>query len=296
MSGSVSGIPVDAARDGSGVLVLARGTGLTVERVAGGRAGAGQVITRSRRVRQARIVTSPRGSAVVVWSINGEILSSRRPTRAARFGPARVVSRHPGAAAGLRVLDPRPDGIPAVVCLVAARATPVSTARRELGCQPSGFGVGVPQLLARTAGGGSILTWSATGDPGLAAVTFARLPGSDDWSPGTLAVAGSRGGVQIEALQTVEGGRAALVTQVVDPVFPRDLARVRRRAAAGRRRGRRPHRRAADAGRRDPIGRHVPDRRVGATPGRRGLATPDRAPALPAEPAGTLRRGRPQPA
>lgn len=227
MSGSVSGKPVDAARDGSGVLVLARGTGLTVERVAGGRAGAGQVITRSRRVRQARIVTSPRGSAVVVWSINGEILSSRRPTRAARFGPARVVSRHPGAAAGLRVLDPRPDGIPAVVCLVAARATPVSTARRELGCQPSGFGVGVPQLLARTVGGGSILTWSATGDPGLAAVTFARLPGSDDWSPGTLAVAGSRGGVQIEALQTVEGGRAALVTQVVDPVFPRDLARVR---------------------------------------------------------------------
>lgn len=123
--------------------------------------------------------------------------------------------------------DPRPDGVPAEVCLVAVRATPAATTRRELGCQPSGIGVGVPQLLARTAGGGSILTWSTPGQPGLAAVTFSRLAGSDDWSAGTLAIAGSRGGVQIEELQPVARRRTALVTQMVDPVFPRDGGRVR---------------------------------------------------------------------
>ena len=121
----------------------------------------------------------------------------------------------------------RPDGVAADVCLVATRVTPGATARRELGCQPSGIGVGVPQLLARTAGGGSMLTWSVAAPPGIGATTFARLPGSDDWSAPALAVAGSRGSMQIEELQTVDGGRTALVTQNVLPVFPRDLGRLR---------------------------------------------------------------------
>lgn len=358
VAGTVPDRPIDAARDGAGVLVLTKGrVELRVSRVSQGRVAPPQVITRERRVRQAYVLTSPRGSAVVVWSTNGEILASRRPTRNARFGPARIVSRHPGAATGAaaglmaapapdgRVLaawwggpaggrlgiqaaelgidgawstpvdasggtypptggspprgasfapgagggwvigwtesagapgalapstlvttrrtgrewEPtlrqpvgelwsapvilgtgtetvaawvegrgrRPDGVAADVCLVATRTIPGATTRRELGCQPSGIGVGAPQQLARTSGGGSALTWSVTGQPGLAAATFARTAGSDDWSAPVLAVAGSRGSVQIEELQTVNGGRTALVTQNVLPVFPRDLGRLR---------------------------------------------------------------------
>ena len=358
--GTVTDRPVDAARDGAGVLVLTRGRlTLTVSRISGGRVGPPQVITRDRRVRQARVLTSPRGSAVVVWSINGEILASRRPTRTGRFGPSRVVSRHRGAATGAaagliaasapdgRVLaawwggpaggrlgiqtaelgvdgswstpvdasggtyppptlttgasapvgasfapgagggwivgwtetvgvppaasstlattrrggtawEPtvrqpvgelwsqpvilgtgaetvaawvegrqrRPDGVAAEVCLIASRTVGAAVARRELGCQPSGIGVGAPQLLARTAGGGSMATWSVALPQGLGATAFARLAGSDEWSAPALAVGGARGGTQIEELQTIAGGRSALVAQILTPVVAGDLGRL----------------------------------------------------------------------
>jgi hypothetical protein len=362
VAGTVPDRPVGAARDGAGVLVLTKGgVELRVSRVSRGRVGPPQMITRDRRVRQAYVLTSPRGSAVVLWSTNGEILASRRPTRSARFGPARMVSRHPGAATGaaaglmaasapdgrvlaawwggpaggrlgiqtaelgvdgtwsapvdasggtypppalttwssppvgasfapgdgggwvvgwteatgpLGVTPPstlvttrrtgstweptvrqpvgelwsppvilgtgteivaawvegrgrRPDGVAADVCLVASRTVGATSTRRELGCRPSGIGVGGSKRLARTSGGGSALTWSVTGQPGLAAETFARAAGSDEWSAPALAIAGSRGSVQIEELQTVDGARTALVTQNVLPVFPRDLGRLR---------------------------------------------------------------------
>jgi hypothetical protein len=120
----------------------------------------------------------------------------------------------------------RPDGIPAEVCLVASRTVAGASARRELGCQPRGIGVGVPQLLARTTGGGSMLTWSVPVAQGLGATAFARLPGSDDWSAASLAVGGARGGTQIEALQTVSGSRTALVAQILTPTTAGDLGRL----------------------------------------------------------------------
>jgi hypothetical protein len=358
VTGTVPARPIDAARDGSGVLVL---TGrLEVSRISAGRVGPSQVITRDRRVRQAYVLTSPRGSAVVVWSINGEILASRRPTRSARFGPARVISRHPGAATGaaagliaasapdgralaawwggpaggrlgiqtaelgvdgtwsapvdasggtypprtlttsasapvgasfapgagggwivgwteaggasggtathalvttrrpgtaweptfhqplgdlwsapvilgtstetvaawVEVRGRRPDGVAAEVCLVASRTAGTTSARRELGCQPSGIGVGVPQLLARTTGGGSMLTWSVPVPHGLGATAFVRLTGSDYWSAPSLPVGGARGGTQIEELQTVSGGRTALVAQNLTPTTAGNLGRL----------------------------------------------------------------------
>lgn len=360
VAGTVAATPVDAARDGAGVLVLTKGRGgLGVSRVSRGRVGTPQVLSRDRRVRQARVSTSPRGSAVVVWSINGEILASRRPTRTARFGPPRVVSRHPGAATGaaaglvaasapdgrvlaawwggpaggrlgiqtaelgtdgtwsapvdasggtyppptlttgaslplgasfapgagggwvvgwtetagatpassstlatarrsgadweravhqpvgelwsapvilgtgaetvaawVEVRGRRPDGVAAEICLVASRTAGTADARRELGCQPGGAGVGVPQLLARTTGGGSMLTWPVPRSQGPGAAAFARLPGSGEWSAPSPAVGGARGGTQIEELQTVSGGRTALVAQILTPVTAGNLGRL----------------------------------------------------------------------
>lgn len=98
--GALADRPLDAARDGARVLVLGQGArGLSVTTVARGAVAARQVVTKA-RVRHPRLLVTPSGAAVVVWSGPGTVFASHRPSRGARFGPARVVSAHPGAATG----------------------------------------------------------------------------------------------------------------------------------------------------------------------------------------------------
>ena len=249
--------PVDAARDGAGVLVLTRGRlTLTVSRISGGRVGPPQVITRDRRVRQARVLTSPRGSAVVVWSINGEILASRRPTRNGRFGPSRVVSRHRGAATGAAaglIAASAPDGRVLAAWWGGSAGGRLGIQTAELGIErqvehaggrlrrhvppptlTTGASPPVGASFAPGAGGGWIVGWTETSRGGSGRVLHAgddATDRDDAWEPTVRQPVG-----ELWSAPVILGTGTETVAAWVEGRTP--TRRRRGRGLPGRRRGR----------------------------------------------------------
>lgn len=98
VEGTIVGAPLDAAAAGSRVLVAGtdRRGRVIVTTLIGGRTTDLRIAGTLRGRARLRVLALPRGAALVVW---GDA-DGYRPPQARRFGPERVVSRHPGAATG----------------------------------------------------------------------------------------------------------------------------------------------------------------------------------------------------
>jgi hypothetical protein len=101
VAGVIRGAPVDAVTDGPNSLVAGVDRSrVIVTTVARGRVRASQVVGTGNTLRRVRVFVRPGGGAVVVWDEGRGVSAAYRPSRAARFGPERTISRHPGVATG----------------------------------------------------------------------------------------------------------------------------------------------------------------------------------------------------
>lgn len=104
LRGDVHGRAVDAAADGSRILVAGiEGRRLVITTLRDGRVVRRDVARTSARpgfIQKVRVVALDGGRALVVWDDGGRIAAALRPAPGARFGPPRIVSRHTGARLG----------------------------------------------------------------------------------------------------------------------------------------------------------------------------------------------------
>ncbi len=120
VAGSIPAGVTSAAADGPRTLAVSTsrsGKHVVVTTIAGGRVTGSQTIRGLGTVRSLQVAALPGGRALVVWQGRNTVLSSLRPSAAARFGAAQVVSSFPGVitgAAGLPDLAVTTTGEPVV--------------------------------------------------------------------------------------------------------------------------------------------------------------------------------------